>query len=91
MAVFLVTVGVILATTSRPLPSVDTSNNADHATEYAIGVLMLTFSLFLTGVLGMLQEKTYTKYGPCWREGVFYTVSPFSIKTLEAIADNCTR
>ena len=36
---------------------------------------MLTISLLLTGILGLLQEKTYTIYGPCWREGVFYTVS----------------
>jgi len=34
---------------------------------------MLTVSLLLTGVLGMLQEQTYIKYGPCWKEGVFYT------------------
>jgi len=34
---------------------------------------MLTISLFLTGILGVLQEKTYKKYGPCWKEGVFYT------------------
>ena len=36
---------------------------------------MLTISSLLTGVLGMLQELTYQMYGPCWREGVFYTVS----------------
>lgn len=36
---------------------------------------MLTFSLILTGVLGMLQEITYKKYGPHWKEGLFYTVS----------------
>jgi UDP-xylose/UDP-N-acetylglucosamine transporter B4 len=34
---------------------------------------MLAVSSVLTGVLGMLQEQTYRKYGPCWREGVFYT------------------
>ena len=35
---------------------------------------MLTISLFTSGILGLLQEKTYTKYGPHWKEGVFYTV-----------------
>ena len=35
---------------------------------------MLVVSLFLTGFLGVLQERTYKQYGPCWREGVFYTV-----------------
>ncbi|THH32382.1 hypothetical protein EUX98_g1797 [Antrodiella citrinella] len=36
---------------------------------------MLTLSLLLTGVLGMLQEVTYKKYGPHWKEGLFYTHS----------------
>lgn len=40
-----------------------------------IGVLMLSISLLLSGTLGLLQEITYKKYGPCWREGVFYTVT----------------
>jgi hypothetical protein len=35
---------------------------------------MLCISLVLTGLLGILQEQTYKKYGPHWREGVFYTV-----------------
>lgn len=35
---------------------------------------MLIISLFMSGILGLLQEKTYTKYGPHWKEGVFYTV-----------------
>ena len=34
----------------------------------------MTASLFLTGALGLLQERTYSVYGPYWREGVFYTV-----------------
>lgn len=34
---------------------------------------MMTASLLLTGVLGLLQESTYTTYGPHWKEGVFYT------------------
>lgn len=42
---------------------------------------MLTVSLLLTGVLGLLQEKTYTRYGPCWKEGLFYTVSTASPHT----------
>lgn len=36
---------------------------------------MLGVSSILTGILGVLQEQTYRKYGPCWREGVFYTVN----------------
>ena len=36
---------------------------------------MLSASLLLTGALGVMQERTYSEYGPHWREGVFYTVS----------------
>lgn len=74
-AVLLVTLGVILATTSRPTQSQskDTNSSTIDVSQYTTGVLMLTVSLMLTGVLGILQEKTYTRYGPCWKEGVFYT------------------
>ena len=41
---------------------------------YSLGIGMLTVSLLCTGLLGVLQERTYQKYGPCWKEGVFYTV-----------------
>ncbi|KAL5531339.1 hypothetical protein ACEPAG_4216 [Sanghuangporus baumii] len=70
-SVLLVTIGVIFASLSRPSSRV--VNNADGQKEYFLGIFMLTSSLLLTGVLGVLQEQTYNKYGPCWREGVFYT------------------
>ncbi|KAI0704370.1 UAA transporter family-domain-containing protein [Cytidiella melzeri] len=72
-AVLLVTLGVTLATTSRPSSTKDTTASNIDVSQYTIGVLMLTTSLLLTGVLGILQERTYTRYGPCWKEGVFYT------------------
>jgi len=33
---------------------------------------MLLASIVCTGVHGALQERTYSTYGPCWRESVFY-------------------
>ena len=42
--------------------------------QYSVGIGMMVVSLLCTGILGMLQERTYRKYGPCWREGVFYMV-----------------
>ncbi len=45
---------------------------------------MLTFSLLLTGILGVLQERTYTKYGPHWKEGVFYTVCGLLASSLDS-------
>ena len=72
-SVFLVSIGVVLTTLSRP--SSPSKRSTEDLEQYIIGIFMLTISSLLTGVLGMLQELTYRKYGPCWREGVFYTVS----------------
>jgi len=68
-SVVLVTLGVILATTSRPAEG----SKADDANNYFIGLLMLLASLLFTGMLGVLQEITFRDYGPCWQESVFYT------------------
>lgn len=70
--------GVLLATLSNTLSSRD-DNNVDENGRYYTGISMLTCSLVLTGILGVLQERTYKKYGPCWKEGVFYTVSRISV------------
>lgn len=72
LAVLLVSIGVSVA-------SISTSSSAstpmgDISTTYLYGILMLITSLFATAILGILQERTYRTYGPCWREGMFYTV-----------------
>ena len=78
LAVTLVTLGVVLTTLSRP--SSPRPSSSVHATlhepkqKYRVGVSLLSASLLLTAALGVMQERTYAKYGPCWREGVFYTV-----------------
>jgi len=76
LSVGIVTTGVVLVTLSRT-PGTETQAaklmSGDDLTKYFLGVSMMTISLFCTGWLGLLQERTYTKYGPCWREGVFYT------------------
>ncbi|KAF8073652.1 UAA transporter [Lyophyllum atratum] len=79
-SVVFVSVGVILATlskpTSKPPSSASTKSpvqTSEDLRKYMTGVAMLVVSLFLTAFLGLLQEKTYKKYGPCWKEGVFYT------------------
>ena len=73
----LVSLGVIIATLSRPVSPSSASADQDRAAiarTYATGIGLLTTSLLLSGVLGILQEKTYKQYGGHWREGVFYTV-----------------
>lgn len=81
MAVMLVTSGVILATISGP-SSTSRVRVADDVWQYSIGIFMLVLASLATGYYGTLQEKTYTRYGPHWREGVFYTVSKVSILIL---------
>ncbi|KAF9454828.1 UAA transporter [Macrolepiota fuliginosa MF-IS2] len=78
LSITIVTLGVILATLRRPSSAssgikITSPQTPDELRTYAIGIMMLIISLFCTGLLGLLQEKTYRKYGPCWREGVFYT------------------
>ncbi|KXN88138.1 UDP-N-acetylglucosamine transporter YEA4 [Leucoagaricus sp. SymC.cos] len=78
LSIVIVTIGVILATLSRPSSSSKNSwtvtpRTPEELRTYAIGIAMLIVSLFCTGLLGLLQEKTYRKYGPCWKEGIFYT------------------
>ncbi|KAJ7920844.1 UAA transporter [Mycena leptocephala] len=73
VSVLLVSAGVILATLARPSPGSAKKNQIDDLGKYTIGISMLVVSLVLTGVFGLLQERTYRTYGPCWKEGVFYT------------------
>jgi UDP-xylose/UDP-N-acetylglucosamine transporter B4 len=76
VSVLLVTVGVVLSALSRPSSS--TSAPTDTK-QYLVGIVMLVVSLLLSGWLGMLQEQTYEKYGPQWKEGIFYTVAFFAL------------
>ena len=47
-----------------------------ETSRYTLGIAMLLASLVCTGVHGALQERTYSTYGPYWRESIFYTVRP---------------
>lgn len=78
-AVAVVSSGVVIATLSRPRASASaqpttTTTPAADTSRYAIGVAMLLVSLVCTGAHGVLQEHTFSTYGPHWREGVFYMV-----------------
>lgn len=72
----IITSGVVLSTLSRTSMAADVSKleSAEDLHRYIIGISMMVMSLLCTGILGLLQERTYGKYGPCWREGLFYTV-----------------
>lgn len=72
-SVGLVSAGVVLATLAKPKAGPISATTPEDTRKYLTGITMLVVSLFLTAFLGLLQEKTYKKYGPCWKEGVFYT------------------
>ncbi|KAG6837613.1 hypothetical protein H0H93_006134 [Arthromyces matolae] len=77
MSVVAVSVGVILATLSKPKDATSTKStfhSSEDLKKYMIGVTMLITSLILTAFLGMLQEKTYKKYGPCWKEASIFSI-----------------
>src|ERR1700748_851487 len=69
VSILLVSFGVIVSTVSKPAGRSPPKSEGD----YSFGVILLTISLFLTGFMGMLQERTYRRYGACWQEGLFYT------------------
>ncbi|KAJ7223172.1 UAA transporter [Mycena pura] len=73
VSVILVSTGVIFATLARPSSSGAAEKQANDMQQYTTGISMLVTSLVLTGLAGLLQEQTYKTYGPCWKEGVFYT------------------
>ncbi|KAF9534519.1 UAA transporter [Crepidotus variabilis] len=77
LSVFVVFTGVILVTLSKSPNSTDSKVPRAMAQEelrkYLLGISMMAVSLLCTGLLGVLQERTYQRYGPCWKEGVFYT------------------
>jgi len=72
-AIILATLGVILTTVSRSTKGGKEGNISEEAGSYVVGIVLLTISSILTGYLGLLQERTYSRYGRCWQEGLFYT------------------
>ncbi|KAG8706523.1 golgi uridine diphosphate-N- acetylglucosamine transporter [Ceratobasidium sp. 394] len=72
LAALTVTIGVLTTTTAKPTASASSTPNHD-ATEYTLGITCLALSLLMSGLLGLFQERAFAKYGPHWKEGVFYT------------------
>jgi hypothetical protein len=71
----MITIGITVATITTPKPKA-TAHASERSTklEFASGISLLTFALFLSAWLGLYQEETYRRHGKQWREGIFYTV-----------------
>ncbi|KAH9950165.1 UAA transporter [Amylocystis lapponica] len=75
MSVLVVSAGVVLTTLSaaRPrnaaaAPSSRASPDPEsHQASYATGIALLTLALVLSGFLGVVQDKTYARYGRATR------------------------
>ncbi|KAF9821013.1 hypothetical protein IEO21_00990 [Rhodonia placenta] len=70
LSVISVTLGVVVTTLSasapRPKPRSTLVPNSDAAADplrYAMGIAILTLALVLSGLLGIVQDRMYAKYG----------------------------
>lgn len=67
----IVTIGVVCTTLSAQPSSRATLSNTPGS--YAVGILILTLALVLSGFMGLAQDRTYAQYGRGhWQEAMFY-------------------
>ncbi|EAA36131.1 hypothetical protein GE21DRAFT_2314 [Neurospora crassa] len=74
VAVLLLTVGVITAAWSDA-QSKGSSKKETHEknSDFGIGLAILFVAQSLSAVMGLYTEETYKKYGPHWKENLFYS------------------
>ncbi|GKT63702.1 AMP deaminase [Colletotrichum tofieldiae] len=74
VAVILLTFGVITAAWSDA-QSKDPSKTAEESDRpaFGTGLIILFVAQVLSAIMGLYTEETYKKYGPHWRENLFYS------------------
>lgn len=74
VAVLLLTVGVITAAWSDA-QSKGSSKKESHekTSDFGVGLAILFVAQSLSAVMGLYTEETYKKYGPHWKENLFYS------------------
>lgn len=72
VSVFVLTLGVILATLSNT-PKKDPNNDASSQGDFTMGVILLFVAAVLASIMGLISETIYQQYGKHWRENLFYT------------------
>jgi solute carrier family 35 (UDP-xylose/UDP-N-acetylglucosamine transporter), member B4 len=87
ISVFLITIGITLCTFASSTNLEKTTKNERKGEEESfiwlvIGLFMLTFALFLSAGMGLIQESLYKKYGKHPNEALFYNVSSTLSTTL---------
>jgi len=81
VSVVLVTLGVVFTTLSGPKKpkygiKADSVPGVGDAYQYLTGIAILTIALVLSGLLGVVQDRTYSKFrrtgNTPWEESMFY-------------------
>lgn len=95
VAVVLLTLGVILAawSDSQAKGSAEKSDRPAFST----GLIILFVAQVLSAIMGLYTEATYAKFGPQWRENLFYSHAlslplflPFAPSMVRNLAHLCT-
>ncbi|KIH95269.1 solute carrier family 35 (UDP-xylose/UDP-N-acetylglucosamine transporter), member B4 [Sporothrix brasiliensis 5110] len=73
LAVILLTVGVVVAAWSDAQSKGVAEEAAEGNIEFIIGLSILFVAQVLSSIMGLYTEETYKKYGPQWRENLFYS------------------
>ncbi|KAK8126291.1 UDP-N-acetylglucosamine transporter YEA4 [Apiospora kogelbergensis] len=74
VAVLLLTVGVITAAWSDAQSKDTTSKDAHNsASSFGTGLIILFVAQVMSAIMGLYTEETYKKYGPHWKENLFYS------------------
>lgn len=72
-AVVLLTIGVIIAAWSDAQTKANAGEKAGGAASFNTGLAILLTAQILSAIMGLYTEETYRKYGPQWRENLFYS------------------
>ncbi|KFA59992.1 hypothetical protein S40285_08511 [Stachybotrys chlorohalonatus IBT 40285] len=71
VSVFLLTIGIILAAWSDAQAKGESTNDSRPA--FGTGLVILAVAQVLSALMGLYTDMTYEKYGPQWKENLFYT------------------
>ncbi|RTE69900.1 hypothetical protein BHE90_015711 [Fusarium euwallaceae] len=73
VAVVLLTLGVILAAWSDAQAKGKGVEESSGRPAFSTGLVILFVAQVLSAIMGLYTEATYAKYGPQWRENLFYS------------------
>ncbi|KKA30536.1 hypothetical protein TD95_003369 [Thielaviopsis punctulata] len=92
-AVMFLTVGVITAAYSDA-QSKGKADGKSGSSDFSMGLVILFVAQVLSAIMGIYTEETYKKYGPQWRENLFYShilSLPLFLPLMPSLIDQFTR